>query len=235
MDQPHHQGDKSETVRRMFDRIARRYDLMNRLMTFGQDRVWRQCVVRRSRLRPFGRLLDIGTGTGGIARDALSMVSPLTVTAVDFSFEMMQAGRKRSRADRIRWCTADALNLPFPDNTFDAVTSGYLIRNVTDARAAFAEQLRVVRPGGHIVCLDTSPPRKNLLYPLVLFHMKAIIPLLGALISGNIKAYTYLPDSTRTFQTPVELAGTMASAGLVNVSYQSYMFGTIAVHAGTCP
>ena len=235
MDKHHHPGNNSEAVRRMFDRIARRYDLMNRLMTFGQDRVWRQCVVRRSRLRPFGRLLDIGTGTGGIARDALSMVSPLTVTAVDFSFEMMQAGRKHFREDSIRWCTADALNLPFPDNYFDAVTSGYLVRNVTDARATFVEQVRVVKPGGHSVCLDTSPPRKNLFYPLVLLHLKAIIPLLGALISGNIKAYTYLPDSTRAFQTPVELSNTMESAGLVNLSHQSFMFGTIAVHVGTCP
>ena len=231
----HTSNDKSVAVRRMFDRIARNYDLMNRLMTFGQDRVWRQTVARMSRIEPEGRLLDIGTGTGGIARDALSVVSPLSVTAVDFSFEMMQTGRRLCGTERIQWCAADALHLPFADNRFDAVTSGYLIRNVTDARAAFAEQRRVVKPGGRIVCLDTSPPKKNLIYPLVLLHLKAFIPLLGALVSGDIHAYTYLPDSTRAFLTPKQLAATMASAGLVEISYRTFMFGTIAVHVGSCP
>jgi len=219
----------------MFNRIARRYDLINRLMTFGQDRVWRRCVAHRAALPSGGRLLDIGTGTGGIAAEALDITPSITVVAADFSLDMMRAGRRCRGTGKIHWCAADALRLPFPDNTFDAVTSGYLIRNVNDATQAFAEQRRVVRPGGQVVCLDTSPPPKGLLYPLIRLHFKAVIPLLGGLIAGNRKAYTYLPDTTQAFMTPGKLAETMRSAGFVNVSYRSFMFGTMAVHVGTCP
>jgi len=226
---------RSRGVQQMFNGIARRYDLMNSLMTFGRDRSWRRFVARRADLPARGRLLDIGTGTGGIAMEAVKIKSSTAVVAADFSFDMMQAGRQCRQAEKIEWCTADALHLPFADNAFDAVTSGYLIRNVNDAEMAFREQLRVIRPGGRVVCLDTSPPKKNLLYPMVLCHMKWVIPLLGGLISGNSKAYTYLPDSTRAFQTPRELSETMERAGLVNVSHRSFMFDTIAVHVGTCP
>ena len=222
-------------IRRMFNRIADRYDLMNRMMTFGQDRIWRQCVVQQAGLPAGGRLLDIGAGTGGIAAAALARDPSLSAIAADFSIEMIRSGRQRGDTRDVRWCAADALHLPFPDNTFDTVTSGYLIRNVSDASRAFAEQARVVRPGGRIVCLDTSPPRKNLLYPLVLFHLKAVIPLLGGWVSGSRAAYTYLPESTRSFQTPGQLAATMRSAGLADISHRTFMFGTIAVHVGTRP
>ena len=231
----HAQQKRHVAIQRMFDRIARRYDLMNRLMTFGQDRVWRQCVMHRASFPRAGRLLDIGAGTGAIASEAVAADPAASVVAADFSFEMMKAGRQNCQGGQIHWCSADALNLPFPDNAFDAVTSGYLIRNVTSAARAFTEQRRVVKPGGRVVCLDTSPPEKNLFYPLVLFQLKVVIPLLGTLVSGDRKAYTYLPDSTRAFQSPDTLAATMRSAGFVNVAYRSFMFGTISVHVGEKP
>jgi demethylmenaquinone methyltransferase/2-methoxy-6-polyprenyl-1,4-benzoquinol methylase len=219
----------------MFDRIARRYDAMNHLMTLGQDRVWRRCVVCQVGLPAGGRMLDVGAGTGSIASDAVRRGGSVSAVAADFSFQMMRAGRGTRPHRRVRWCAADALDLPFPDNTFDAVTSGYLIRNVSDPIRAFQEQCRVAKSGAPIVCLDTSPPGKNLARPLVLFHLKWVIPMLGGLIAGQRAAYTYLPDSTRAFQTPEQLAGTMRSAGLVKIAYRGFMFGTIAVHVGRKP
>jgi demethylmenaquinone methyltransferase / 2-methoxy-6-polyprenyl-1,4-benzoquinol methylase len=219
-------------VRRMFRSISAQYDLTNMLMTFGFDRSWRRHVVSAARLPMGGRLLDLGAGTGGIAMEALARDSRLKATAADFTLSMMLTGRKRDRGRGIMWCSADALNLPFPDATFDAVTSGFLIRNVVDVRRAFEEQARVVRPGGHVVCLDTSPPPANLLRPFILFHIKVVIPMLGRWVTGDGQAYAYLRDSTRAFMTPEGLASKMAEAGLRDISIRRFMFGAAAVVQG---
>ena len=219
----------------MFGQIAGRYDLMNTLMTFGQDRVWRHCVVREARLPRGGRLLDAGAGTGSIALEAGAQNLTADITASDFTLAMMLVGRCRAGGERIKWCAADALDLPFSDNHFDAVTSGYLIRNVSDSQRAFAEQYRVLKPGGRVVCLDTSPPGEGPLKPLILFFLKTVIPILGQIISGNRSAYTYLPESTEAFMTPRELATGLASTGFQNVRYRQFMLGTMAVHVGTKP
>jgi demethylmenaquinone methyltransferase/2-methoxy-6-polyprenyl-1,4-benzoquinol methylase len=227
--------ERAAYVQAMFERIAWRYDLMNRLMTFGRDRAWRRIVVQEAALPPSGHLLDVATGTGDIALEALRQQPGARVTGADFSPAMMRVGMRRPGGGRVAWVEADALALPFPDGTFDAVTSGYLMRNVADVRAAFGEQARVVRPGGRVVCLDTSPPPRSPLRPLVLLHLKAIIPLLGRLVAGDGSAYRYLPESTRAFKTPDELADIIRAAGLVDVRYRRLMAGTIAVHVGTRP
>jgi demethylmenaquinone methyltransferase/2-methoxy-6-polyprenyl-1,4-benzoquinol methylase len=219
----------------MFDRIAGRYRLMNALMTFGRDRAWRRAVVDDAALPPGGRLLDLASGTGDIALEALRRDPGARVTAVDFSLEMMRVGRRRPGGGGIAWCAADALALPFADATFDAVTSGYLLRNVADRAGAFREQARVVRPGGYVVCLDTSPPPPSPLRPLVLFHLRRVIPLLGRLIAGERSAYAYLSASTEGFKTPEELATIMREAGLLGVRHRRFMAGTIAVHVGMRP
>lgn len=223
------------SIRHMFGQIAGRYDLMNTVMTFGRDRVWRACVVREARLPAGGRLLDAGAGTGSIALEALAKDPSLDIAAADFTLAMMRVGRSRSGGRRIKWCGADALNLPFSDDCFDAVTSGYLVRNVADPKRAFDEQYRVLKPGGRAVCLDTSPPPEGRLKPFLLFFLNTVIPLLGQLISGNRSAYTYLPQSTESFMSPAELAAGMTGAGFLNVRYRRYMFGSIAVHVGTKP
>jgi demethylmenaquinone methyltransferase/2-methoxy-6-polyprenyl-1,4-benzoquinol methylase len=223
------------SIRHMFGQIAGRYDLMNTLMTFGQDRVWRSCVVRQARLPIQGRLLDAGAGTGSIALQARAANPSTEITASDFTIAMMRVGQSRPGGDRIRWCAADALDLPFEDRRFDAVTSGYLIRNVADPHRAFAEQFRVLKPGGSVVCLDTSPPGEGPLKPFILFFLKTVIPLLGQIISGNRSAYTYLPQSTEEFMSASELAACMAGAGFVNIRYRRFMFGSMAIHVGVKP
>lgn len=229
--------ERSRYVQQMFGRIAGRYNIMNRLMTGGQDMRWRRFVVQQAQLPPGGRLLDLATGTGDIAFEALRAVPDAQVVGADFALPMMVVGRQQQRGQQVQWCGADALRLPFADASFDAVVSGYLVRNVIDITTTLKEQMRVLRPGGHIVILDTTPPPDNLLRPFILFHLRYIIPLLGRLIAGRqgADAYRYLPESTQGFKTAEELAELMRGAGYRNVSYRKFMFGTMAVHHGTRP
>jgi demethylmenaquinone methyltransferase/2-methoxy-6-polyprenyl-1,4-benzoquinol methylase len=223
---------RARYVRDMFGRIADRYDLMNRLMTLGQDRVWQRCVARCTHPAPGRRLLDVGTGTGGILIQAYRIAPNLAGVGVDFTLEMLQAVRWKHAVRPPNWVGGDALALPFADGVFDAVTSGYLLRNVADIRAALAEQVRVLKPGGRLVCLDTSPPPEGWLAPVLRLQFAVMIPLLGWLVAGDAAAYRYLPASTRAFLTPDALAAEMRRAGLLQVAYQRFMLGTIAVHVG---
>jgi len=219
-------------VQNMFARIASRYDLMNRLMTMGQDIGWRKIVIARAALSDRDRLLDLGTGTGDIAAQALAASPTITAVGADFTLEMMRVGKSDPSRRPIRFAASDALNLPFNDNAFDAITSGYLMRNVIDVRRAWAEQYRVLKNGGRVVCLDTTPPPKNLLRPFINVHLHVIIPLMGRLIAGASDAYTYLPNSTENFLPAETLAERMREAGFRNVGYQKVMFDTMAIHWG---
>lgn len=227
--------ERADYVRGMFARISGRYDLMNRLMTAGQDLVWRRHVIQGAKLPETGRLLDIATGTGDIANEGLRQHPGIQAVGGDFTLEMMQVGKRRPERQLIQWVAADTLALPFPGNYFDAVTSGFLMRNVIDVDAAFREQVRVTRPGGRVVVLESSPPKKNLLRPFIRMHLNYVIPALGKLISGDGEAYTYLPDSTQQFKEPSTLVHIMEQAGLSNIHYRLFMFGTIAVHVGQKP
>jgi len=219
-------------VQRMFARIAARYDRMNRLMTAGQDMRWRREVIRRAALRPGDRLLDLGAGTGDLAREALRQHPDCRPLAADFTLEMMRVGQCRPGNTVRDWCAADALQLPYPDASFDAVVSGFLLRNVTDISLALREQHRVLKPGGRWVSLDTTRPRRTLLSPLIRFHMHRIIPALGRWIAGDKDAYTYLPDSTEGFLLAEELAAHLQQAEFREVDFQRRMMGTVAIHWG---
>jgi demethylmenaquinone methyltransferase/2-methoxy-6-polyprenyl-1,4-benzoquinol methylase len=219
----------------MFGRIASRYDLMNRLMTFNQDRRWRRFVIRQAQLTPGGWLLDIATGTGDLALEARRQMPDLHIVAADFTLPMMRIGQRRAGAESVAWLAADTLRLPYTDNTFDAVTSGYLFRNVPDILAALKEQVRVLKPGGRFVTLDTTPPPENLLWPFIQIHLRFVIPALGRIITGQADAYRYLPESTLHFKTADQFAYLMRAAGLVNVGYRRFMFKTMAVHWGFKP
>jgi demethylmenaquinone methyltransferase/2-methoxy-6-polyprenyl-1,4-benzoquinol methylase len=213
----------------MFARIARRYDLMNRLMTGGQDIRWRKQVIQLARLHPDSSLLDLGTGTGDLAREALAQCPQASVIAADFTLEMMRVGQKRGL---LNFSSADALHLPFDDSSFDAVVSGFLMRNVIDLQRALQEQYRVLKAGGRIVILDTTRPKKNVLSPFIWLHMHRIIPLVGRLLTGSSEAYRYLPETTEGFVTAEEMGSRMAAVGFKKIGYQRFMLGTIAIHWG---
>jgi len=221
--------ERATYVQSMFTKIARRYDLMNRLMTAGQDVRWRKRVIELARLRSNSSLLDLGTGTGDLARDALAQSPRARVIAADFTLEMMRVGMQNGV---LNFSAADALYLPFNDSSFEAVVSGFLMRNVIDLQAALQEQYRVLNKGGRIVILDNTRPRKNILTPLIWVHMHFVIPTLGSLLTGVKDAYRYLPETTEGFVTAEEMAARMAAVGFKKINFQRFMLGTIAIHWG---
>lgn len=222
-------SQRAQDIQGMFTRIAQHYDLMNRVITLGQDLQWRKEVIRLAQLKPSAALLDLGAGTGDLGREALRQNPRSRVVAADFTLEMMRVGRKPGDPP---YSAADALNLPFNDSTFDAVASGFLVRNVTDVDRSLKEQYRVLKASGRIVILDTTRPKKNILSPLIWIHMHVVIPLLGKLISGAGDAYQYLPESTERFLAAEELAERMNAAAFKNIHFKRLMFGTVAIHWG---
>lgn len=220
-------NERAAYVQNMFTRIAKRYDLMNRLMTGFQDVRWRRLVIKLAGLKPGASLLDLGTGTGDLAREALRQQPAARVTAADFTLEMMRVGQ---RVGPLEFSAADALHIPFADASFEAVVSGFLMRNVTDLHKALQEQHRVLASGGRIVILDTTRPKKNLLSPFIWIHMHFVIPMLGRFITGASDAYKYLPDTTENFVTAEKMSALMAAVGFKKIGFERLMFGTIAVH-----
>lgn len=222
--------DNARQVQSMFARIAQRYDLLNRLMTLGQDRGWRKELIQGLNLHTGERLLDVGTGSGDLAYEARRQHPELTVIACDFTPEMIAVGRARPAGPEVSWVLADAENLPFQKQTFDAVVSGFLLRNVTDLDVALSEQRRVLKNRGWFGALDTTPPESAVLKPLLRFHFHRVIPFLGRWLAGDIEAYRYLPESTESFLPARALAKKIKQRGFKSIGYVKRMLGTIAIH-----
>lgn len=223
---------KGQRVQRMFDAIAGRYDLMNRVMTLGQDQKWRRFVMWMAGDPGRGRVLDLATGTGDIAALMCRMNPETTVIGGDFSRNMLDVARRRFPDLAISWQACDANHLPFADNVFEAITFGYLLRNVDDPLVVLKEVHRVLKPGGRVLCLDTTPPEKNSLYPFIRLYFRFGIPLLGRCIASDKNAYAYLTGSTMDFASAEELAAIFRQAGFDRVGYKKFMLGTIGVHWG---
>lgn len=229
-----HVPDKEQVdkVRGMFSRIAAKYDLANRWMTWGQDVKWRQEALKKAQLPPGGRVLDVGTGTGDLARQANQLDKSLFTVGADLTLQMMHVGRHRSTGERVAWLCTDILDLPFRAESFDVVISGYLLRNVVNTHMALAEQYRVLKWGGRMVCLDTTPPPADFFHLPVRLYLKLLIPLIGGGITGNRKAYNYLSDTTQTFLQAEELENYLTNAGFREVGFRRFMSGAIAIHWG---
>lgn len=224
---------KGPGVEKMFDAIADRYDLMNRVMTFGQDRRWREFVVASSGEVGSGWVLDLACGTGEIAAQFKRSNPAARVVGADFSRNMLTRAHKDLSPAGIRFQACDANQLPYRDNKFQAVSFGYLLRNVDDSLTVLKEVYRVLGTGGRVICLDTTPPSRNLLYPFIRIYLAVVIPLLGKLIARDQSAYAYLTGSTMDFHDADTLVNLIQEAGFNQVSYKKFMFGTIAVHWGT--
>ena len=224
-------------VRAMFARIARRYDLMNAVMTGGRHHAWRRLAVRQARPAG-GRALDVCCGTGDFALE-LARQGAAVVVGVDFGREMLAlAAPKAEEAGlrgRVQWQLADALELPFPEGAFVCATSGFSLRNVDDVGRALREMARVVAPGGRVALLELTPVRSRLFGPVFRAYFRGLVPLVGGLVVGDRAAYTYLPESVRAFPTADALAGLMRQAGLVDVRYQLLALGAVALHLGVKP
>jgi demethylmenaquinone methyltransferase/2-methoxy-6-polyprenyl-1,4-benzoquinol methylase len=223
----------SHAVREMFGRIAGRYDLMNRLMSAGQDLRWRRLAVGAADLQPGDTLLDIAAGTGDMVFIAQTLVPGIHVVAADFAVEMMRVGRRRPDAGPTHWVGADTYQLPFPNAVFDAVTSAFLLRNLTDPLAGIREQARVLKPGGRLVALDATPPPDNFLRPYISVYLNRCFPLLGAVVAGEPDAYRYLPRSIASFLRPSAIGELYGQAGLSDIWHRVFMLGTAAMVVGT--
>jgi demethylmenaquinone methyltransferase/2-methoxy-6-polyprenyl-1,4-benzoquinol methylase len=229
-------NEHAQQVRRMFGRIVPRYDLLNRLMSLGMDGRWRRAAAAAA--QPANCLtLDVGTGTGNLALE-LRRQGAARVVGADFSIEMLATARAKIAAAGdvgLSWALADALALPFPDNTFDCVTNAFLLRNLADVRAGLAEMARVLKPGGYLVCLDATQPPPGLFASLYRLYFNHLLPPLAGAISGDRAAYRYLPNSLIGFPKATELAAILTDVGLSNVRFRLLGGGTVALHAGRRP
>jgi demethylmenaquinone methyltransferase / 2-methoxy-6-polyprenyl-1,4-benzoquinol methylase len=215
-------------VRAMFDRIARVYDVMNSVMTAGMHHRWRRRAAELARVGPGSRALDVATGTGDLAIELARRGAE--VTGSDFAPAMLEIARRK--APGLRFEEGDALELAYPDASFDAVTVGFGARNFGDLDRGLAEMARVTRPGGRVVVLEITTPTKPPLSWFFRAWFDRIVPLLGR-VAGDPDAYTYLPSSVRRFPEPRELGSRMAAAGLADVRWILTAGGIIAIHSGT--
>jgi demethylmenaquinone methyltransferase / 2-methoxy-6-polyprenyl-1,4-benzoquinol methylase len=213
-------------VEAMFDRISPVYDPMNRLMTAGLDRRWRRLAVRAV-VRRGDRVLDACCGTGDLALEAERAGG--RVTGLDFSERMLERARRKSPA--VEWVRGDVLALPFADETFDAATVGFGIRNVEDLEAGLRELARVLRPGGRIACLEITRPR-GALCPFFTLWFDGLVPLAGRVLPGGA-AYSYLPASVRRFPGPEELGEALRRSGFGEIAWRLLGGGIVALHAAT--
>jgi demethylmenaquinone methyltransferase / 2-methoxy-6-polyprenyl-1,4-benzoquinol methylase len=211
----------------MFDRIAGVYDLMNSVMTAGLHHRWRRRAIDLAEVGPGSRVLDVATGTGDLAIEAASRGAE--VVGSDFSERMLD--RARAKAPEIVFEQADALALPYADDSFDAATVGFGARNFSDLEQGLSEMARVVRPGGHVVVLEITMPTKAPLSTFFSLWFDRVVPLAGRL-AGDPDAYSYLPSSVKRFPAPDELAATMERAGMTSLRWVLTAGGIIAIHVG---
>ena len=216
----------AEGVRSMFDRIAPVYDVMNRLMTAGLDQRWRRLTVRTV-VSPGDRVLDACCGTGDLAV-AAHREGAAEVVGLDFSERMLE--RARRKAPGIEWVRGDLLELPFPDASFDAVTTGFGLRNLANAERGLEEMRRVLGPGGRVAILEITRPR-GALAPFYRLWFDGVIPLAGKILPGG-SAYSYLPASVRRFPDPQGLAKLMDEAGFDEIRWRLFAGGIVALHTG---
>jgi demethylmenaquinone methyltransferase / 2-methoxy-6-polyprenyl-1,4-benzoquinol methylase len=226
--------EKSAYVERMFARIAPGYDRMNRVITFGLDQRWRERATHAIAPPTNGRTLDVGTGTGDFLLPLSAWASAGLAVGMDYTVPMMIAGQPKIAAlgERAAFVGADALQLPFADQSFDAITTGFVMRNVTDIPQAFREMWRVARPGAALACLEVARPRSALLRFGHRFYFERIVPLIAGALGADTTAYTYLPQSARNFPPPPVLARMLEDAGWRDVRYELLGLGAAALHIG---
>jgi demethylmenaquinone methyltransferase/2-methoxy-6-polyprenyl-1,4-benzoquinol methylase len=242
--------EKAQYVLNQFDRIAAKYDLLNDVISFGMHRQWKtkaldaligkEPLVREVRE---GTYLDVCCGTGDLALKLASRLQPTAqVIAIDFSENMLKIGSSRESCSantnskitaRVNWMRADAQQLPFDDNTFDGAIVAFGLRNLADLQRGIDEMARVVKPGGKVVNLDLGHPTNPLFAPIYNFYFGRLVPILGGILAGDLRAYRYLPASLQAYPKPEGITAIFARANLKNIAYQPLALGSVALHVGT--
>lgn len=231
--------NKSQQVREMFDNIAPAYDFMNRAMTFGIDRRWRRIAVDMLRDRRPVDILDVATGTGDLAMLIARRITGSHITGIDLSEGMIERGRakiaEKGLSHRISLQEADCLALPMPDDSFDVVTVAYGVRNFERLAEGYSEMLRVLRPGGLLAVLELSTPTSPLVRPFYNLYTRRIIPFIGKMVSGDSRAYTYLPESIAAVAQGEDMLDIARSAGFTDAVFRRFTFGTCTLYLARKP
>jgi demethylmenaquinone methyltransferase/2-methoxy-6-polyprenyl-1,4-benzoquinol methylase len=230
-------NDELPFIRDMFDNIAPRYDLLNRLLSLRQDVYWRRKMVAGMHLSPCARVLDVACGTGDVALEVLRQKGDrVQVVGVDFSPGMLVLGsqkvRQREGSAKIPFLAADAFKLPFGRATFDAVTMAFGIRNIQDKLTVLKAFHDCLKPGGELCILELATPQSGLLRRVYMLYFEKVLPRIGGLFSRNIKAYRYLPSSVIKFPAPEKFAALMGQAGFTSLSIRRLTFGVATLFSG---
>ncbi|MEW6570109.1 MAG: bifunctional demethylmenaquinone methyltransferase/2-methoxy-6-polyprenyl-1,4-benzoquinol methylase UbiE [Nitrospirota bacterium] len=232
-----HRKRDSRCVERMFSGIARRYDLLNHVLSFGLDFKWRRRVSEETTKVACQKILDVCTGTGDMAIELCRFwKGNARIEGIDFSRELIEIGKEKIRKahmdDKITFIEGNAENLPYADEQFDAITITFGLRNISDRLKALREFHRVTRPGGCLVCLEFSQPANPLFARLYFFYLIKIVPYISRIIGSDPGAYRYLGNTIKEFPPPHELADLIESAGWKNVAYRFMTGGIVAMHRG---
>ncbi len=237
---PYHSSDgKKEQVAEMFDNIAPKYDFLNQLLSLGIHKGWRKKAVKL--LIPLApkKMLDVATGTGDFAIEANKRLNPERITGVDISEGMMKIGREKLKKlgldQKIELLIGDSENLPFADHSFDAITVGFGVRNFETLEKGMAGMFRVLKPGGMLVVLEFSRPRKFPIKQLFNFYFNRVTPFVGKIFSKDNRAYTYLPESVSAFPDGEQFISIMKKTGFSDCSWQPLTFGIASIYTGKKP
>jgi len=231
---------RDRIVQCMFDRIAGRYDLLNRVISFRMDSHWRRQVIREVLTQNAPRVLDLGTGTGDLVFDAaMASKGSGTFIGLDFSLQMLRLAltkrRKFSHVGSTEFVSGSAMIMPFKNNFFDGVMTAFILRNVSDLTSLFVEAHRVLRPGGKFVSLDMFPPSPTWFSALYSVYFHCVMPRIGALLAGDRDAYQYLSDSVRQFHPPEKVTSLIEQAGFQGVVVRKFLRGAVCMHIGRKP
>ncbi len=232
---------KTEQVENMFDSIAPAYDFMNTAMTFGLHRHWRNIAIKNLKKLPHNSILDVATGTGDVAFKIFSSLQPEYVEGIDLSAGMLEIARKKLTAmdkhanNAIRFSQQDCLNLQFDNDTFDIVTVAYGVRNFEKLAQGYAEMLRVLKPGGTLCVIELSVPKNKFFRFCYNIYSRHIIPTIGKLVSGDSRAYSYLPESIAACPQRDDMTDLMQQAGFKHCSFKTLTFGTVCIYTAKKP
>lgn len=234
---PYGEGSKQEQIRRMFDKIAPSYDRLNHALSLGIDRRWRRTAVDALGKHKPQQILDIATGTGDFALLLAKRIKPQRIVGADISEGMMAVGREKVKEEGLQNVISfqheDCMQLSFPDGSFDAVTSSYGVRNFQNLDKGLQEMQRVLRPGGHLLIVELTPPPHFPMKQLFWIYAHVVMPLLGRLISHDDSAYTYLPASMEAFPQPEQMEGILRKAGFAEVQWRRFTFGISTMYLAT--
>lgn len=230
------QVTKKEQVADMFNNISKTYDFLNHFMSLGIDIIWRKMAINELKANKPKHILDVATGTGDFAFEALSILKPEKITGVDISRGMLDIAEqkitKRNLGDKFSVKLGDSEKLPFADDEFDAVTVAYGVRNFENLEAGMADIFRVLKPGGKVVVLEFSKPRAFPVKQLYNFYFKYITPGIGKLFSKDARAYSYLPESVAAFPDGKNFTAVMDKVGFKNTKNRALTFGISSIYTG---